>query len=100
MNTKNDEHEEFVQKLRSLHEEEVQRLLVEGASKLQKCEEGLAREREVGERKVRELRGRLEEIEQEREQLLETQVSLCYSTAVVSGMLSSVLLELHEYPCV
>ena len=74
LNTKNDEHEEFVQKLRSLHEAELQRLLADNSSQLERYREGAEREREGGDRRERQLRERMGVVERERDQLLEKQV--------------------------
>jgi len=76
LNTKNDEHEEFVQRLRSLHEAELQRLLADNSSQLERYQEGAEMEREAGERRERQLRERMAEVERERGQLLEKQVSI------------------------
>jgi len=76
LNTKNDEHEEFVQRLRSLHEAELQRLLADNSSQLERYRDGAEREREAGERRERQLTERMVEVERERGQLLEKQVSI------------------------
>ncbi len=76
LNTKNDEHEAFVQKLRSLHETEIERVLKDSASRLQGSQEEATREREAGEKREEEVRSALREVVKERDQLLETQVRL------------------------
>lgn len=74
LNTKNDEHEEFVQRLRSLHEAEVQRLLADSGSRLERYQKDVEKMREAGERKEGQLRERVKEVEKERDHLMETQV--------------------------
>ena len=74
LNTKNDEHEEFVRRLRSLHEAEVQRLLGDSATRLRGWQEGWEREREAAEGREGRLRGTLAEVQGERGQLRQTQV--------------------------
>ena len=74
LNTKNDEHEEFVQRLRSLHEAEVQRLLADSASRLERYQKDVEKMREAGERREGQQRERMKEVEKERDRLMETQV--------------------------
>ena len=74
LNTKNDEHEEFVQRVRSLHEAEVQRLLADSASRLERYQKEAKEMKEAGERKEGQLRERMKEVEKERDHLMETQV--------------------------
>ena len=82
LNTKNDEHEDFVQKLRSLHEAEVQRLLTDSSSRLQKYQDEFTQEREGKERRVEELQRNLGEAERERDQLQEAQVSFLLPSVI------------------
>ena len=79
LNTKNDEHEEFVQRLRSLHEAEVQRLLADSASRLERYQKDVEKMREAGERREGQLRERMKEVEKERDRLTETQVGYDYT---------------------
>lgn len=74
LNTKNDEHEEFVQRVRSLHEAEVQRLLADSASRLERYQKEAKEMREAGERREGQLRERMKEVDKERDRLMETQV--------------------------
>lgn len=76
LNTQNDEHEDFVAKLRSLHEAEIQRLLQDSTVRLQRCEEGFSRERETQLRRIEELTGSIEKVEGERDDLFQAQVSI------------------------
>ena len=76
LNTQNEEHEEFVAKLRSLHEAEVQRLLLDSTSRLQRCEEGFSKERETQLKRIDELKASVEIVEGERDQLHDVQVSV------------------------
>lgn len=83
LNTKNDEHEAFVQKLRFLHEAELQRVLTDSASRLQRWQEEATRESEAGKRKAEEVREVLREVVKERDQLLETQVCCCSQNVIL-----------------
>ena len=74
LNTKNDEHEEFVQRVRSLHEAEVQRLLADSASRLERYQKEAKEMKEAGERREGQLRERMKEVDKERDRLMETQV--------------------------
>ena len=74
LNTKNDEHEEFVQRVRSLHEAEVQRLLADSTSRLERYQKEAKEMREAGERREGQLRERMKEVDKERDRLMETQV--------------------------
>ena len=79
LNTKNDEHEEFVQRLRSLHEAEVQRLLADSASRLERYQKDVEKMREAEERREGQQRERMKEVERERDRLMETQVGYDYT---------------------
>lgn len=74
LNTQNEEHEEFVAKLRSLHEAEVQRLLLDSTARLERCEEGFTKERETQIKRIDELKASVEKVEGERDQLHNLQV--------------------------
>ena len=74
LNTQNEEHEEFVSKLRSLHEAEVQRLLTDSTARLERCEEGFTKERETQIKRIDELKASVEKVEGERDQLHNVQV--------------------------
>lgn len=74
LNTQNEEHEEFVAKLRSLHEAEVQRLLTDSTARLERCEEGFTKERETQIKRIDELKASVEKVEGERDQLHNVQV--------------------------
>ena len=63
-----------MQRLRSLHEAEVQRLLKDSTTRLQGWQEGWGREREAAEGREGRLREKLAEVQGERDQLRETQV--------------------------
>ena len=75
LNTQNEEHEEFVAKLRSLHEAEVQRLLLDSTARLERCEEGFTKERESQLKRIDELKASVEKVEGERDKLHDVQVS-------------------------
>ncbi len=83
LNTQNEEHEEFVAKLRSLHEAEVQRLLVDSTARLERCEEGFTKERETQIKRLDELKASVEKVEGERDQLHNLQVHVATHTATV-----------------
>ena len=74
LNTQNEEHEEFVAKLRSLHEAEVQRLLLDSTARLERCEECFTKERETQLKRIDELKASVEKVEEERDQLHSVQV--------------------------
>ena len=74
LNTQNEEHEEFVSKLRSLHEAEVQRLLTDSTARLERCEESFTKERETQIKRIDELKASVEKVEGERDELHNIQV--------------------------
>ena len=76
MNTQNEEHEDFIAKLRSLHEAEIQRLLQDSTLRLQQCEENLSKERETQLRRIEELTGSIEKVGGERDDLFKAQVGI------------------------
>lgn len=75
LNTQNEEHEEFVSKLRSLHEAEVQRLLVDSTARLQRCEDSFSKQTETQLKRIEELNGSLEKVKGEKDHLYQVQVS-------------------------
>ena len=74
LNTQNEDHEEFVTKLRLLHEAEIQRLLEDSTARLQRCEEGFSKESEAQRGRIEELKRSVEKVEGERDGLLKAQV--------------------------
>ena len=74
LNTQNEEHEEFVAKLRSLHEAEVQRLLSDSTARLERCEEGFTKERQIQLKRIDELKASVDKVVGERDQLHDVQV--------------------------
>ena len=75
LNTQNEQHDEFVAKLRSLHEAEFQRRVLDSTARLERCEESYSRERETQARRIDELEASVEEVKGERDQLHTAQVS-------------------------
>ena len=75
LNTQNGENEDFVVKLRSLHEDEIQRVLLDSSARLQRCEETFSKERGSQLRRIEELRASVETLEGERDKLQSVQVS-------------------------
>ena len=75
LNTQNEEHEEFVAKLRSLHEAEVRQLLLDSTARLERCEEGFTKERESQLKRIDKLKASVERVEGERDKLHDVQVS-------------------------
>ena len=61
-------------KLRSLHEAEVQRLLLDSTTRLERCEECFTKERETQLKRIDELKASMEKVEEERDQLHSVQV--------------------------
>lgn len=74
LNTKNDEHEQFVARLKSTHGEDLDGILSDCTRKLQQCEGKLSIEKEVAEKKAICLGESLVSMQKERNQLLEEQV--------------------------
>ena len=74
MNTKNDEHENFVARLKATHEEDLDRILSDCTQKLQECKEKLSLEKERAEMMVVSLNESLSAAEKERDQLYKEQV--------------------------
>ena len=74
LNTKNDEHEQYVARLKATHDQDIDGILSDCTHKLQQCEEKLHLEKEASESKVAELRQSLVTAEEERRQLLQQQV--------------------------
>ena len=75
LNTQNGENEDFVVKLRSLHEDEIQRVLLDSSARLQRCEETFSKERGSQIKRIEELRASVETLEGERDKLQSVQVS-------------------------
>ena len=75
LNTKNDEHEQFVARLKATHSNDLDSILSQCSYKLQLCEEKLQVEREASGRKLVDLKDSFLAIEKQRNQLLEEQVS-------------------------
>ena len=75
LNTKNDEHAEFVEVLRGQHEAELQRVEGEGLVRLERCEQLCIGEADGLRATMTSLREELSKVEGEREQLYQTQVS-------------------------
>ena len=92
LNTQNEEHEEFVAKLRSLHEAEVQRLLLDSTARLERCEEGFTKERESQLKRTDELKASVEKVEGERDKLHDVQVSAWLHVSILS-----ILWTTHTY---
>ena len=79
LNTKNDEHEHFVARLKAAHEEDLDRILSDCTQKLQECKEKLSLEKEGAEKMVVSLNESLAAVEKERNQLHEEQVSQTFN---------------------
>lgn len=73
LNTRNEEHESFIAALRSTYEERARQSESSAAAQLREMGERVSSACEDGERRVEEVRSKLEE---EREQLTQMQVSL------------------------
>lgn len=74
MNTKNDENERFVARLKATHEEDQNAILSDCTHKLQQCEDKLVLDKDVAERQIVSLRESLLTVERERNRLHEDQV--------------------------
>lgn len=74
MNTKNDENENFVARLKATHEADLDKILSDCTHKLQQCEERLSFEKETAERMAVSLKESLVVTEKERDQFLEEHV--------------------------
>ena len=76
LNTQNEDHEDFVAKLRSLHDGEIQRLLLDSSTKLQCCEESFFKEKDSHMKRIEELRENVSKLEAERDRLHDVQVDV------------------------
>ena len=74
LNTKNDENEQFVARLKATHEEDRDAILSDCMHKLQRCEDRLALDKDVAEKQIISLRESLLTVERERNSLHEDQV--------------------------
>ena len=74
LNTKNDEHESFVSRLRATHESEVSRMLSDCTRKLNECKKQLTVKNEANENKVISLNNQLSEAQEKRDRLQNEQV--------------------------
>lgn len=74
LNTKNDENEQFVAKLKATHEEDIDKILSDSTHKLQLCKAKLSLEQEAAENKAASLMESLEIVEKEKNYLHEEQV--------------------------
>ena len=73
LNTRNDEHEHFVARLKATHQEDVDRILSDCSQKLQECKEKVSSEAET---MVESLNESLLAMKKERDQLYKEQVRL------------------------
>lgn len=69
-------------KLRSLHEAEVQRLLVDSTARLQRCEDSFLKQTETQLKRIEELNGSLEKVKGERDHLHQVQVSNSFAYVI------------------
>ena len=76
MNTKNDEHESLVAKLKTTHKAELDRVLADSAQKLRDCKRKLMADNEASELKVGVLNDQLTLVQEEKDKLLNEQVML------------------------
>ena len=76
LNTKNDEHEHFVARLKAIHEEDLDKILTDCTQKLEQCKTKLSLEKEGAEEMVVNLKESLVAVEKERNQLHEEQVCI------------------------
>ncbi len=77
LNTKNDEHEHFLARLKATHEEDLDRILSDCTHKLEQCNIKLLLEKEGAENMVAGLKESLLAVERERDQLHKEQVCGC-----------------------
>ena len=75
LNTKNDLHEEIVQRLRSLHESEMQKVLSDSAARMKRAEASVVNERESMARREQRLAKQVDDLKLEKRQLREEQES-------------------------
>lgn len=76
LNTKNDEHESFVARLRATHKSEVGRILVDCTQKLSKCKEQLTVNNEATENQLTSLNDQVLVAREGRQKLQNEQVSI------------------------
>ena len=62
--------------MRSLHEIEIQRLLLDSTARLQRCDESFSKERETQLKRMKELKESMEKVEEERDHLHSIQVRM------------------------
>lgn len=80
LNTKNDEHEHFLARLKATHEEDIDRILSDCTHKLGECDKKLLLEKEESVNMVAELKESLLVVKKERDQLHMEQVcAFCLS---------------------
>lgn len=78
LNTKNDEHDHFVARLKATHEEDLDKILTDCTQKLEQCKQKLSLEKEGAEKLVVSLKESLLAVEKERNQLHEEQVYISF----------------------
>lgn len=76
LNTKNDEHEQFITRLKATHEQDLDKILSDCTHRLQQCKDKLSLDCKQEEEKVATLTKTLAAVEKERNDLIKEQVLL------------------------
>jgi len=74
LNTKNDEHEAVLSKLKEVHKEETDRVLADCAQKLADCRQKLAADNEAAELRAHAMNEQLIFVQEEKDNLMKEQV--------------------------
>lgn len=75
MNTRNDEHESLVAKLKETHKVEMDRVLADSTQKLRECRKKLTADDEESQQKVDLLNKQLASVQEEKMKILNEQVN-------------------------
>lgn len=78
LNTKNDENEQLIARLKATHEEDLDRILSDCTHRLEQCKDKLSIDYKQAEKKVTDLTQALAAMKKERNDLLQERVSSHY----------------------